>query len=127
MPEINLWAFHQPFAQAFPELEDAVVEWEVWGRDLIGEVAPKGRSTMSVRAGYFQGLIPCSDPACQGGGYEIERTVDDMVQKGEEAREGFIICPGWTADVDRIPCVNSITFKISLKYKARKPPEKSSG
>lgn len=123
----NLWAFGQSFSQIFPELEDAVVEWEEIVQGLTGEETPTGRSVMRVKSGYFQGLIPCRNPECQGGGFEIERVLDEMVQMGEEAREGLLVCPGWIGDADQLPCVNSITYTIQLKYKVRTPPERPSG
>jgi hypothetical protein len=113
--------------QTFPQLEDAVVEWEEIVQGLTGEGTSAGRSVMRAKAGSFQGLIRCSNPACHGGGFEVERVLDEMVQKEEEAREGLLVCPGWIGDADRLPCVNSITYTIHVKYKVRTPPERPSG
>lgn len=117
----NVRAFDKPFAEAFPELSDAVVAWEAWTRDHAGAGASHGRFTMGVRAGYFQGRIRCHHPECAGV-FEIERILAAMVQEGEEAREGILVCTGWIGDRDRLPCVNSITYTIGLRYKARRPP-----
>ena len=73
-------AFDQPFADAFPEVRDAVVEYEISGRDLGGATTSYGRTTISVLAGNFQGRIPCPHPQCHAGGFEIERIVDQMVK-----------------------------------------------
>ncbi|MFQ5532815.1 MAG: hypothetical protein ACE5EP_03080, partial [Candidatus Methylomirabilales bacterium] len=62
-------AFHQLFAQAFPELEDAVVGWEESGQDVDGAAVSLGRFVMSVREGDLQGIIGCSHPKCEGGGF----------------------------------------------------------
>lgn len=121
----NVWAFGKPFAEAFPEVADAVVEWEAWTRDLVGASALHGRFTMGVSAGYFHGRIRCHHPECQGGGFDIERILDEMVQRREEAREGILVCAGWIADRDQVPCVNRVTYRIGLKYRVRKPPEKA--
>jgi len=123
----NLWAFDQPFVQAFPELDDAVAEWEEVVQGFTEEGTRTGRSVMRVTTGYFQGVIRCPNPECTRGGFEIERVLDEMVQKGEEAREGLLVCPGWIGDADRVPCVNSITYTIRVKYKVRTPPERPSG
>ena len=73
-------AFDQPFADAFPEVRDAVVKHEISGRDLGGATTSYGRTTISVLAGNFQGRIPCPHPQCHAGGFEIERIVDQMVK-----------------------------------------------
>jgi len=49
--------------------------------------------------------------------------VDEMVQQREEAREGILVCPGWIGDRDQVPCVNTITYRVDLKYRARTPPQ----
>jgi len=82
--ERRAWAFDQPFADAFPEVRDAVVEYEISGRDLGGATTSHGRTTISVLAGTFQGRIPCHHPQCHGGGFEIERIVDQMVKARQE-------------------------------------------
>lgn len=113
--------------QAFPELEEAVVEWEEIVQGLTAEGTRTGRSVMRVKADSLQGLIRCSNPACINGGFEIERVLDEMVQEGETTREGLLVCPGWIGDADRLPCVHSITYKIHLKYKVWTLPERPSG
>lgn len=120
----NVWAFDKPFAQAFPELADAVVEWEAWTRDHRETGSSRGRFTMGVSTGYFQGRIRCHHPECAGV-FEVERILDAMVQQREETREGILVCAGWIGDRDRVPCVNSITYSIALRYRARKPPGKA--
>lgn len=119
----KVWAFDKPFAEAFPELADAVVDWEAWTRDLAEAGSSRGRFTMRVSAGYFQGHIRCHHPECEGGGFEIERILDEMVQRREEAREGILVCAGWIGDRDQVPCVNSVTYRIDLKYRTRTSPE----
>jgi hypothetical protein len=117
------WAFDQPFAKVFPEVKDVVVEYEVSSRDLAGADTSHGQSTMSVLGGTFQGRIPCRHPECHGGGFEIERVVDGMVQEREESREGVLVCPGWIGDRDRAPCVNSLRYSVVLLYKLRTTPK----
>ncbi|MFQ5847149.1 MAG: hypothetical protein ACE5IQ_05670 [Candidatus Methylomirabilales bacterium] len=116
-------AFDQPFAKAFPELKDAFVECELSGREPAGATTAQGRLTLSVGDGTFQGRIPCLHPECHGGGFEIERIVDDMVQERQESREGVLVCPGWIGDRDRVPCVNSIRYTVVLFYKIRTTPK----
>ncbi len=116
-------AFNQPFSKAFPELKDAVVEYEVSSRDLAGAETSHGRFTMWASAGTFQGQIRCIHPECYGGGFEVERIVDAMVKERQESREGVFACPGWIGDRDQVPCVNSIKYTVVLFYKLRTTPK----
>ena len=118
------WTFDQPFADAFPEVRDAVVKYEISGRDLGGATTSYGRTTISVLAGTFQGRIPCHHPQCYGGGFDIERIVDRMVKARQETRAGVLVCPGWIGDSDRVPCVNSISYTVVLFFQPRTRPEK---
>lgn len=116
-------AVPQAFAQAFPELKDAVVEYEVSSRNLAGTETPHSRLAMWASGGTFQGQIRCTHPECHGGGFEVERIVDDMVKEREESREGVLVCPGWIGDRDRVPCVNSMKYTVALFYKIRTTPQ----
>ncbi len=117
------WAFDRPFAKVFPQLKDAVVQYEVSSRDLAETDTSHGRFTMSAIDGTFQGRIGCQHPECHGGGFEIERIVDDMVHERQESREGVLVCPGWIGDRDRVPCVNSLGYTIVLFFKVRTTPK----
>ena len=119
----KVWAFDRPFAKVFPEVKDVVVEYEVSSRDLAGADTSHGRSTMSVLDGAFRGRIPCGHPECHGGGFEIERIVDEVAQAREESREGIFVCAGWIGDRDRVPCVNSLRYSVVLFYKSRTTPK----
>lgn len=106
--------FGIPFEEAFPDLEDAEVEWQglnVEGLPLTGE----GMKRMHYKAGVFQGVIRCNNPSCQGGGFEVERVMDRMFQAGEAERAGIMVCPGWEGEGK--PCVRSISYRIQLVYK----------
>jgi len=105
--------FGIPFEEAFPDLEDAEVEWQkldVEGLPVTGEV-----KRMHYKAGVFQGVIPCDNPSCHGGGFEIERVMDRMFQSRETERAGILVCPGWEGGEK--PCVGSISYRIKLVYK----------
>ncbi|MBI3988812.1 MAG: hypothetical protein HY347_04260 [candidate division NC10 bacterium] len=107
--------FGIPFEEAFPDLEDAEVEWQgldVEGPPLTGEV-----KRMRYKAGIFLGVIPCDNPSCQGGGFEVERVMDRMFRTGDAERAGIIVCPGWEGDEK--PCVRSISYRIKLVYKSK--------
>lgn len=112
-------AFGKPFATTFPQLADALVEWEEEGHTLSGrpmQIRPGLR--MSVEEGSFQGTIRCEKPGCAGGGFEVDRIVQSMVQDGAEERRGLLVCGGWRqgAGQQEIPCVNAIRYRIRLTY-----------
>jgi len=92
--------------------------------ETSAEQPPRGRTTISVLAGTFQGRIPCPHSQCHGGGFEIERIVDQMVKARQETREGVLVCPGWIGDSDRVPCVNSVSYTVVLFFRPRTRPEK---
>jgi hypothetical protein len=75
---------------------------------------------MSVEEGYFQGTIRCEKPGCVGGGFEVDRIVQFMVQDGAEERRGLLVCGGWRQGEggdQRIPCVNAIRYRVRLTYR----------
>ena len=119
--ERTLTAWGQPFAAAFPQLADAQAEWEEKGHALSGGPPEVRRGLrMSVKEGYFQGTILCGQPGCTGGGFEVDRIIQFMVQDGEEEREGLLVCGGWvggTGSEQATPCVNGIRYRVRLTYR----------
>lgn len=77
------------FEDAFPQLEDAVVEYREEGKGATGVT---GRAAASDET--LEGLIPCSNPACRSGGFEVDLLFHEMIQEGETQREGILACPG---------------------------------
>ena len=113
-------AFGKPFATTYPQLADALIEWEEEGTTLSGrptQVRPGLR--MSVEEGSFQGTIGCEKPGCTEGGFEVDRIVQLMVQGGAEERRGLLVCGGWRQGAggeQDPPCVNAIRYRIRLTY-----------
>lgn len=108
------------FKTAFPELADAIIEW----RERRGseDVRQGEKRRTSFRKGNFtQGVLPCSNPACHEGGYEIDRLIAEMIQLGESEREGMLLCSGREIgeEVRRGPirCRYRIDYKASLVMK----------
>lgn len=116
-------AFGKPFGTVFPQLADAEVEWEEEAYTLSGEVpAVRHGLRMSVKEGYFQGTIRCGQAGCAGGGFEVERIIQFMVQDALEEREGVLVCGGWIGGPEgeeARPCVNAIRYRIRLTYRRR--------
>lgn len=113
------------FKSAFPDLVDALVEW----RELRGPEDEKGgdvRKTGYRRGNFTHGMVPCSNPACHEGGYQLDRLVAYMQMLGEMEREGVMLCSGRESndEVRRGPvrCPHRIHYKVTLTQ--RTEPEK---
>lgn len=105
------------FKSAFPTLGDAVIEW----RERRGpEDARQGdiRKTGFRRGNFTQGLLPCSNPLCQEGGYQADRLIAEMLQLNETSREGMMLCAGREmGDETRrgpIRCPYRIDYRVTL-------------
>lgn len=119
------------FKSAFPDVSDVVVEW----REKFGpedERPGELRKTGYRRGNFTQGVVPCSNPSCHEGGYQLDRLVADMLVVGDLAREGMMLCSGRETgeEVRRGPvrCPHRIFFKASLSLKGEEaPPEPKPG
>lgn len=81
------------FKTAFPVLGDALIEW----RERRGPEDPRQgdlRKTGFRRGNFTRGLLPCSNPACSEGGYQVDRLIAEMLRLGETEREGMMLCAG---------------------------------
>lgn len=122
---IPVQAFGRAFTDVFPRLEDAIVRWV--GIDPETGVRRGDMRTMGVKAGYFQGRIPCRAGGCEGGGFEFDVIVKGMVLDDLVEKEGLLVCSGWKRGPgdDAVPCVETIRYRIHLRYRgaAPAPPE----
>ncbi len=104
------------FDEAFPELEDATIEWTEteMGRKISGTIE------RSVKEG---GLIRCSNPLCYRGGFEIDSELAYMVRKKQTSKQGHLSCEGDEGSpkgrIKGRSCLHGIEFKITVKYKSR--------
>ncbi|HLJ67342.1 MAG TPA: hypothetical protein VKX16_08280 [Chloroflexota bacterium] len=114
------------FKSAFPELADAQIEW----RELQGvddERPVDLRKTGYRRGNFTQGVLPCSNPDCHEGGYQLDRLVADMLRLGETSRQGIMLCSGREVgeEVRRGPvrCPHRIAYtaQISLRSEDQGP------
>ena len=121
------------FKTAFPGLADAVIEW----RERRGPEDTKGlesRKTGHRRGNFTQGVLPCSNPACHEGGYQVDRLIAEMLTMGETQREGVMLCSGREVgeEVRRGPirCPYRIAYSVTLSPRTeeeppqRKPPHR---
>jgi hypothetical protein len=108
------------FEKAFPELEDAIIEY-VEGGPYDYPLSQENRKLHSLKN---QGpVICCGNTKCRQGGYEIDFDVRDMIRDSVSEREGNKVCPGseGSPQLRKVyrKCCNSIDYKISLIYKKK--------
>src|SRR5579872_5922501 len=113
------------FKSAFPELADAQIEW----RELQGvddERPVDLRKTGYRRGNFTSGVLPCSNPDCHEGGYQVDRLMADMLRAGERERVGVLLGCGREVgeEVRRGPvrCPHRITFKATLSPRLEDDP-----
>ena len=87
--ERRLFSELATFEDAFAQLEDAVIEYREEGNGVTG-------TAIRARAGddTLAGLIPCSNPGCRAGGFEVDLVFHEMIQAGHAERQGVLSCPG---------------------------------
>lgn len=117
------------FKTAFPELQDALIEWRE-KRGPEDERVSDMRKTGFRRGNFTQGVAPCSNPVCHEGGYQLDRLVADMIRLDETQREGVMLCSGRETgeEVRRGPvrCPHRIEFHATLTPRDESaPPWKS--
>jgi hypothetical protein len=112
------------FKSAFPDLQDATIEWRE-RRGPEDERQGDLRKTGFRRGNFTQGVLPCSNPDCHEGGYEVDRLVAFMLRNEETERTGMMLCSGREVgeEVKRGPvrCPHRIDYRVSLTV--REPDE----
>lgn len=114
------------FKTAFPDLNDAAIEW----RERRGPEDERGldsRKTSFRRGNFTQGILPCSNPDCHEGGYQVDRLVAQMIRDGDTERSGFMLCSGREVgeEVRRGPirCPYRIEYSVKLTPRGGEEPE----
>jgi hypothetical protein len=106
----------------FPELRDVAVTWAPLPE-------PAAEQAMRHTAGSWRPVIPCDNPACRRGGFDLGPLVALMVSFREAEKAGLLVCSGWEGEelpdpAAGVPCVRSIRYRLLLTYgaSAPKPP-----
>ncbi|HZT97342.1 MAG TPA: hypothetical protein VFB34_10975 [Chloroflexota bacterium] len=120
VPRFRTAAFYNglgSFKAAFPELYDALIEWE----ELRGpEDKPRNRNRrkMGFRRGNFnRGLILCSNDKCWEGGYQVDRLIEEMLQEDQNERKGILYCCGRELEEEArraTRCRHRIHYRVTL-------------
>jgi hypothetical protein len=106
-------------------VEAATVEWEEYRHSGDELPAQSGAFSHSMRAagGAFEPMLPCSNPGCQGGGFEILEAVEWMVGNRCKEKIGLLVCVGWERtkgrQTEQSPCTRVIGYRIRLTYRKK--------
>ena len=87
---------------------------------------PGPEQEMRHAAGSWQPLIPCENPACRGGGFDLTSVMEGMLSFRETEKAGILVCSGWEGDEPAgagagTPCVRTIRYRLRLAYRAFSP------
>jgi hypothetical protein len=108
---------------SFPDLKSVVIEWEDHVSARGDAPGTDGAYSHSLRGsgGKMEGLVPCPNPRCRSGGFEVGFLVDLMVSERADERIGVLVCIGWEQGDDdtgkREPCTRAIRYRIRLIYR----------
>jgi len=107
------------FKEAFPQIETILLTINKTGKGINWdsglEDPGKGIYTESNFPGEY---IPCRNPLCRGGGFQIGNIIRKMVQNVEENHKGSSLCSKVSDN-----CSNHITYSIQVDYKKEIPQE----
>ena len=100
----------------FPELADAAAAWAPLSDPGPGQ-------EMRHAAGSWRSFIPCDNPACRGGGFDLTSVMEGMLSFRETDKAGILVCSGWEGaeppeSGGGIPCVRGIRYRLMLVYRA---------
>ena len=115
------------FEKVFSTVEVATISsYEVGKGVYTFGIDESQRRTFGEGVPFKEGLIPCMNPRCKRGGYEVDASVYEMVR--EKSREKVFArnCPGDEGSPkgrrrgDR--CRNVLHYRLRIKYKTEGLP-----
>lgn len=88
-----------------------------------GEMNSPSQSQVAYSESTIPRVIPCSNPKCRQGGYDLQPFLITLAHSKDLAYEGHICCNGHEGTpkgrVKGDPCFNHLEFKIEATYKER--------
>ncbi|MCZ7626599.1 MAG: hypothetical protein C3F12_02085 [Candidatus Methylomirabilota bacterium] len=117
----------------FPTVDTVTVEWKAYRRPGEGTLAEDGIFSHSIRAaaGAFDPLLPCSNPDCRDGGFEILEVVESMIGSRQQEKAGLLVCIGWEGTRARrtepTPCTRVIDYRVRLTYRKKDDSRRPTG
>ena len=110
------------FERAFPTLETVTIASYETGKG-VRTFGLEPRKTYAVARPLRGGLVPCSNPRCYGGGYEVDHILSEMVSERLTEKEYVQDCPGEERSPKRrrtgMPCFNALHYRLTVKYKPK--------
>jgi len=110
------------FEKAFPTVESATISsYEVGSGVYSYGIDEASRRTFGEGQPFGDGLIPCSNPRCQRGGFEVDAGLNQMVREKLTEKVFAKNCPGDEGSPkgrkrgDR--CKNVLHYRLKVKYK----------
>jgi hypothetical protein len=103
------------FDEAYPEIEDVVVEVKENGYGSYG-------ASRTYAKAYFPGeFIDCSNPSCYGGGFSIGQIIYEMKRNRQTEYATSKICKGCEGSPKGRrryrSCINVFEIKVTVKYR----------
>jgi hypothetical protein len=116
-----------PFEEVFPTIESATISSYEDGEGVYTfGVDESRRRTFGKGVPFREGLIPCRNPRCRRGGYEIDHSLSEMVRENVTEKEFDTACPGDEGSPKgRRPgrsCGNVLHYRLTIKYKSEGLP-----
>ena len=112
------------FEEAFPEIEDLIVEVEESGQGVSERNCKRTYRKQNLPGEY----INCSNPLCYNGGFSIGSILREMIRNRQTELETSELCQGNESSLKgrRIyrKCMNSFKIKVSIKYRETRGKEK---
>jgi hypothetical protein len=116
------WGPPMSFEEAFPTIESATISsYEVGKGVPTFGIDESQRRTFGEGMPFRESLIPCSNPRCRRGGYEVDRSLSEMVREKSTEKVFARNCPGDEGSPkgrkrgDR--CKNVLHYRLKVKYK----------
>lgn len=115
------------FEEAFPTIEIATISYYEVGKGVYTfDIDESQRRTFGEGTPFREGLIPCSNPRCRRGGYEVDDSLYEMLREKSTERVFARNCPGDEGSPkgrrrgDR--CRNVLHYRLRIKYKPEALP-----
>lgn len=110
------------FDKAFPSVKSFVLTGREHGDSReIASIPIEHRSALHYTAPNLPAKIPCSNPRCQQGGYELQWILDAIIRNRDTHYENTFYCGGHEGSPKGRrkgdPCCNYIEMTIELEYK----------
>ncbi len=101
-----------------------VIEWLERGTMATNgdRIQEKGRKVCTVDD--FPKMLPCHNPECEGGGFQIGRRISALLRSGEYNEQNSLICINAIGKPNSKRCLHTIIYSIArvLPYQYESAP-----